>query len=1147
MKKLLAIILSLLMIICTLPVVFASSDYDRAKVAAGDAETIAALTPEQIAGVILDWVDRQIGAAAADFGEFNQYADITGMTVPTNLDGIIAYKDHVAELEGDFAALDMSALKGRTEAGSDIAFINSVISFVAANSETFGKVFAWEEGQTFDFGKVGEYIEAEFAPGDAIRDFYDDYLIGNDIQSKFVNEIAREMGYEIQDGETFDDVINNGIKAVVGDFLKEIGLLSDEAYATLLNDDEFNLRTENAYALVKKLASLIQADNKAEWDETVDSFLSYIIGAIAAIKSAVNLEPPTVTIGDANGVIGTYQPLNTDVTAYMPKIYSPYKDQLQGTEYYDMIEGTALPEEYAPIVEGEGRAMAEKFVFDVAPVPDELDGFTFPIEIGFDAIEDFANETIEQMLPSIQAQATAAVDGAVAAANQMPFIGGNITGSVTINSITVSLAYTGYATNDEFVVEVTAIPDYDITYGGNVWTYASMVGITQDKIQSDYIQPAIDNVLTNPAAVIVVDNLSSGDGAELAEILDTVNSFRDVYTHSDDLLDFEAYYDEYNGVIGQVNRVLCDALKLVFTEEGYESLDLTEGGNENLTANLQKLCDKVNTALELLRKYVDRSDFIAIADSMNIGDDFASAHGFNAGMVYDLDASSVEAVLVCGIRIACDMLVEDESGTLYDIHLIVEDLDSLEKMAVGVFNYFMPTVVEKINEKLAERDIDIALSFSADKTPEDIANDADAKDYIFGKLVDILYDAADQAVPFINAKINEFIASAADYLELSAAPVVGFELGTEKGADWEATLTGLVNRFYELTDGVFVDTNIIAAKDGDVYAKIDAIANDFLPLGSMLSNAGANGRVSSEAVIAALDACLAGNFDSFLRLFEVKDDALVGTEDSVTESLIAASEHMVDPVFPDTVKKELYIDAAVVGGEKFGQTDVQEYFTSSENDVAIASNNMKSLDGVKATFVPAALNLVREAGVLPFFAAYEPCPDGEHVWNDGEVTKEATCKAEGVRTYTCTVCFATKTEAIGKKDHTPEVIPAVEATCTKTGLTAGSKCSSCGDVLVAQEVVGKKDHTPAVVSGKAPTCTESGLTDGIKCSVCGTILEAQQSIPAKGHTDADGDGNCDDCGASISSGGSQSGISGFFAKIRDFFQRIINWIKGLFS
>jgi len=33
-----------------------------------------------------------------------------------------------------------------------------------------------------------------------------------------------------------------------------------------------------------------------------------------------------------------------------------------------------------------------------------------------------------------------------------------------------------------------------------------------------------------------------------------------------------------------------------------------------------------------------------------------------------------------------------------------------------------------------------------------------------------------------------------------------------------------------------------------------------------------------------------------------------------------------------------------------------------------------------------------------------------HIWNDGEITTEPTCGADGVKTFTCTVCGATKTE-----------------------------------------------------------------------------------------------------------------------------------------
>lgn len=44
-----------------------------------------------------------------------------------------------------------------------------------------------------------------------------------------------------------------------------------------------------------------------------------------------------------------------------------------------------------------------------------------------------------------------------------------------------------------------------------------------------------------------------------------------------------------------------------------------------------------------------------------------------------------------------------------------------------------------------------------------------------------------------------------------------------------------------------------------------------------------------------------------------------------------------------------------------------------------------------------------------------------HTWNDGEVTTEPTYTANGVKTYTCTVCEAKKTESVAKlspKDNT---------------------------------------------------------------------------------------------------------------------------------
>lgn len=49
--------------------------------------------------------------------------------------------------------------------------------------------------------------------------------------------------------------------------------------------------------------------------------------------------------------------------------------------------------------------------------------------------------------------------------------------------------------------------------------------------------------------------------------------------------------------------------------------------------------------------------------------------------------------------------------------------------------------------------------------------------------------------------------------------------------------------------------------------------------------------------------------------------------------------------------------------------------------------------------------------------SYTPPAQHTHTWNDGVVTTPATCTESGVKTYTCTVCGETKTEAIAALGH----------------------------------------------------------------------------------------------------------------------------------
>ena len=127
-------------------------------------------------------------------------------------------------------------------------------------------------------------------------------------------------------------------------------------------------------------------------------------------------------------------------------------------------------------------------------------------------------------------------------------------------------------------------------------------------------------------------------------------------------------------------------------------------------------------------------------------------------------------------------------------------------------------------------------------------------------------------------------------------------------------------------------------------------------------------------------------------------------------------------------------------------------------------------------------------------------PAKGHSWDDGKITTAPTCENAGVKTYTCTVCDATRTEAIDATGHTPVDIAEQPATCTNSGHKAGTKCSKCDAILSGMEEIPAKGHTEVVDPAVEPTCTEPGKTEGKHCSVCNEVIVAQEEVPAKGHS-----------------------------------------------
>ena len=134
----------------------------------------------------------------------------------------------------------------------------------------------------------------------------------------------------------------------------------------------------------------------------------------------------------------------------------------------------------------------------------------------------------------------------------------------------------------------------------------------------------------------------------------------------------------------------------------------------------------------------------------------------------------------------------------------------------------------------------------------------------------------------------------------------------------------------------------------------------------------------------------------------------------------------------------------------------------------------------------------------------------EHEWGEWTVIS-ATETEDGSKTRVCAVCEREETVILTRTGHDLTKHEAKAATCTEDGNPLYWSCGVCSKNFSdenglyelgadTQLVYGKLGHTEVAIPAVEATCTETGLTAGKKCSVCSEILVAQEETPKKEHT-----------------------------------------------
>lgn len=218
------------------------------------------------------------------------------------------------------------------------------------------------------------------------------------------------------------------------------------------------------------------------------------------------------------------------------------------------------------------------------------------------------------------------------------------------------------------------------------------------------------------------------------------------------------------------------------------------------------------------------------------------------------------------------------------------------------------------------------------------------------------------------------------------------------------------------------------------------------------------------------------------------------------------------------------------------QDGVTEYTEVATPETAACEMVEKEAQ-VDPTHTTPGKTAVMECSVCGYTTGGEEIPADADAHSYTEVERvESTCKTQGHVKYECE-CGDTYTETLELDPSNHEnvvTLEAVEATCTTTGLTEGSKCEACGTTIVEQEVIEALGHDYQVTSSTDATCcvegtvtstctrckdtkVETGVLDPTNHADYGTKVEHAKEA-TRGEDGYTGDTVCNGCGATITKG-----------------------------